>query len=78
MSELELQAEDRAVEKYRTYVSGTEFDVEFYHKTLTSIIIGNRANKTISSRLTRWVERLLPFQFTGKHNPRRTLGVADY
>ena len=39
-----------------------------------------KIEKTIpySSRLTRWVDRLLPFQFTIRHEPERNLGMADY
>ena len=38
----------------------------------------NRGNKTYQSRLTRWVDRLLPFQFTVQHVPGKILGLADY
>ena len=38
----------------------------------------NQENETFSSRLTRWVDRLLPFQFEVVHVPARTLGMADY
>ena len=31
-----------------------------------------------SSRLTRWVDRLLPFEFEEVHLPGRKLGMADY
>ena len=34
--------------------------------------------KTFSSRLTRWVDRLLPFDFEITHAPGRVLGFADY
>ena len=38
----------------------------------------NRGNKTFPSRLTRWVDRLLPFEFEVVHVARRTLGMADH
>ena len=35
-------------------------------------------NKTFSSRLTRWVDRLLPFEFEVVHVPEGMLGKADF
>ena len=43
-----------------------------------SVLKPNRGNKTFSSRLTRWVDRLLPFEFEVIHAAGRTLGMADY
>ena len=57
---------------------GTSFEIVSDHKALIFILKGNRAYKIFSSTLTRWVERLLPFQFTVSHEPGRTLGMADY
>ena len=57
---------------------GTQFEIISDHKARTAILKGNRANKTYSSRLTRWVDRLLPFQFTVTHSPGTTIGMADY
>ena len=37
-----------------------------------------KGNITFSSTLTRFVDRLLPFDFTVVHTPGRTLGMADY
>ena len=48
------------------------------HKALQSVLKSNKGNKTYSSRLTRWVDRLLPFDFSIVHTPGRTLGMADY
>ena len=48
------------------------------HKALATILKGNKGNKTYSSRLTRWVDRLLPFNFEIEHAPGRTMGLADY
>ena len=43
-----------------------------------TVLKPNRGNKTFSSRLTRWVDRLLPFEFEVVHVAGRTLGMADY
>ena len=43
-----------------------------------TVLRPNRGNKTFSSRLTRWVDRLLPFEFEQVHVKGRTLGMADY
>ena len=43
-----------------------------------SVLKPNRGSKTFSSRLTRWVDRLLPFEFEVVHVTGRTLGMADY
>ena len=38
----------------------------------------NRGNKTYQSRLTRWVDRLLPFHFPVQHVPGKNMGFPDY
>ena len=77
INELELLAVVWAIENFRNYVCGIKFEIISDHKALTAMLKGNRANKTYSSRLTRWVDnRLLPFQCTVTHSPGRTIGVA--
>ena len=78
INELELLAVIWAVENFRNYVYGTEFEIVSDHRALLSVLKNNRGNKTFSSRLTRWVDRLLPFQFKIVHAPGRTMGMADY
>ena len=48
------------------------------HKALQSVLKANKGNKTFSSRLTRWVDRLFPFDFSVIHALGRTIGLADY
>ena len=78
MNELELLAIVWSVEYFRSYVYGVPFKIISDHKALSTILKGQKGNKTYSSRLTRWVDRLLPFDFEVIHGPGRTLGIADY
>ena len=78
INELELLAVVWAIEHFKNYVYGTKFKVISDHKALSSVLRPNRGNKTFSSRLTRWVDRLLPFDFEVTHAPGRVLGFADY
>ena len=57
---------------------GRSFGIVSDHKALQSVLKSNKGNKTYSSRITRWVDRLLPFDFAMVHTPGRTLGMADY
>ena len=43
------------------------------HRALLSILKSHRSNKSYNSRLTRWIDRLLPFDFTMDHIP----GIRD-
>ena len=48
------------------------------HKALVSDLDENRSNKTYQSRLTRWVDRLLPYQFKVVHIPGKDMVIVDY
>ena len=78
ITELELLAVVWAVEHFKKYLNGTKFQIVSDHEALASVLKGNKKNKTYSSRLTRWVDRLLPFEFEIFHAPGRTMGIADY
>ena len=60
---MELLAKLWAVDHCKTYVYGVQFETISDHEALMSVLKLNRGNKTISSRLTRCVDRLLPFDF---------------
>ena len=78
INELELLAVVWSVEHFKNYVYGVPFGIVSDHKALQSVLKSNKGNKTYSSRLTRWVDKLLPFDFSIVHTPGRTLGMADY
>ena len=77
-NELELLAVVWAVDRFKHYLLGKEFVIATDHKALTSALGEHRSNKTYQSRLTRWVDRLLPYQFTITHIPGRDMGIVDY
>ena len=78
ITKLELLAIVWAVEYFINYVYGVPFKILSDHKALMTVLRPIRGNKTFSSKLTRWVDRLLPFKFEVVHVPGRTLGMADY
>ena len=78
INELELLAVVWAIEHFKNYLYGIKFQVVSDHKALATVLKGNKGNKTYSNRLTRWVDRLLPFDFDIFHAPGRTIGIADY
>ena len=78
INELELLDVVWSVEHFKTYVYGVSFGIVADDKALQSVLKSDKRNETNSSRLTRWVHRLLLFEFSIVHTPGRTLGMADY
>ena len=48
---------------------GVAFGIVSDHKALQSVLKSNKSNKTFSSRLTRWMDRLSPFEHSIVHTP---------
>ena len=78
ISELELLGVVWSVEHFKYYLYGNPFTVITDHRALLSIMRENRANKSYNSRLTRWVDQLLPFDFTIDHLLGSKMGLVDY
>ena len=78
-NELEMLAVVWEAEYFRNYVLGRTFVIVTDHKALVSLLNGNnKKNKTMLSRLTRWLDRLIPFDFQVEHKPGAKIGLADY
>ena len=63
MNIAELLAVVWSLEHFKYYLIGSHFTLQTDHQALISALKINRGNKTYHSRLTRWVDRLLPFHF---------------
>ena len=63
ISELKLLGLVWSVDYFKYYLFGNSFTIITYHRALLSKMKEHRANKSYNCRLTRWVNRLLPFDF---------------
>ena len=78
VNELELLAVVWAIEHFKYYLYGRKFTLITDHQALVSALQCNKNNKTYQSRLTRWIDRLLPFDFDIKHLAGSKMGLIDY
>ena len=78
INELELLGVVWSIEYFKNYLYGKEFTVITDHRALLSILKEHRSNKSYNSRLSRWVDRLLPYQFSIEHLPGAKMGLVDY
>ena len=70
-NDLELLAVVWLLEHFKDYLQGTEFRLQTDHQALLTALKENRGSKTDQSSLTRWVDRLLPFNFNIGHIPEK-------
>ena len=78
-NELEMLAVVWGAEYFGYYVLGRKFLIVTDHKALVLLLNGNnKKTKTMFSRLTRWLDCPLPFDFQVEHKPRAKIGFADY
>ena len=78
VNELELLAAVWAIENFKYYLYGRRFTLITDHQALVSALQCNKNNKIYQSRLTRWIDRLLPFDFDIKHLAGSKMGLIDY
>ena len=67
-----------SVEYLKYYLFGKSFTIITDHRALLSIMNEHRSNKSYNSRLTRWIDRLLPFDFNIENTPGAKMGLVDY
>ena len=77
-NELELLAIVWSCKHFRNYLLGNNFELLTDHKAIISALKTNRGNKSYQSRLTRWADRLLPFNCDIYHISGSKLGIVDY
>ena len=78
INELELLGVVWFIGYFKNYFYCKEFTVITDHRALISILKEHRSNKSYNSRLSRWVDRLLPYQFSIEHLPGAKMGLVDY
>ena len=76
--ELELLGVVWSIEYFKNYLYGKNFKVITDQRAILSIMKKIRSNKSYNSRLNRWIDRLLPFQFDNEHLPGAKMGLVDY
>ena len=78
INELELLGVVWAIDYFKYYLFVKNFIVLTDHRALLSVLKSHRSNKSYNSRLTRWTDRLLPFDFNIEHIPGTRMGLIDY
>ena len=78
VNELVLLGRVWSIDYFRYYLFGKNFTVITDHRALLSIIKEHRSNKSYKSRLSRWIGRLLPYNFSIEHMPGAKMGLVVY
>ena len=78
-NDLKLLAVVWATEHFRNYIYDRYFTVTLDHKALHKVLNSSpKGNKTFFSQLTRWYDRLVPYDFKFEHRRESKMGMADY
>ena len=78
VNELELLGIVWSIDYFRYYFYLKNFIVIIDHREFLSILKEPRSNESQNSRLSRWIYRLLPYNFTIEHMPGAKMGLVDY
>ena len=78
VNELELLGVVWAIKHFKYYLYGKHFTVITYHQALISALNESERSKRSQSRLTRWMDSLIPFHFDLKHLAGNKMGLIDY
>ena len=78
VNELELLGIVWSIDYFEYYLYGKNFTVVTDHRALLSILKEYRSSKSYNSRLSRWIDRPLPYNFTIEHMPGAKMGLVDY
>ena len=66
-----------AIEHFKYYLYGKHFSVITDHQASISALNASERSKTSQNRLTRWIDRLIPFHFDIKHFAGSKMGLID-
>ena len=77
-NKLELLGLVWALDHFKNYLLGKQFSILTDHKVLIGALKDHKYTKTAQSRLTRWVDKLLPFDFTVENLPGKEKGFVVY
>ena len=77
-NDLELLGMIWAIEYFKYYLFGKNFTVLTDNRALLSVLKSHRSKKSYNSRLTRLIDRLLPFDFNIVHILGTRMGLVDY
>ena len=78
INELVLLGVVWSVEYFKYFLFRKSFTIITDHRALFSIMKENRSKKSYNSRVTRWVDRLFPFDFNIEHMPGAKMGLVDF
>ena len=78
INELEFLGVVWSVEYFKFYLFVKSFTIITDNRALLSIMKEDRSNKSYNSRLSRWVDRLLFFDFNIGRIPGAKMGLVDY
>ena len=77
-NKFELLAVVWSCDFFRNYLLGNQFQILTDHKSIVTALTENCGNKTYQFRLTRWADRMLPFEYTIPQIAGAKIGMADY